>query len=205
MTDPYQVLGVSPSAGDDEIKTAYRDLARKYHPDNYQGNPLADLANDKMQEINRAYDQILAIRRQSGAGGGYTGRSAGGQNGWGSHGGGSQFDDIRRLIASRRMTEAEELLDGVPKHLRDAEWHFLKGSVQYSRGWLDDALQNFTRACEMDPGNGEYRAAYNQLHWQRQTGRAPGYHTGPYGAQNCSICDICTAMYCASCCCDCLG
>jgi curved DNA-binding protein CbpA len=193
MTDPYQVLGVSPSASEEEIKTAYRELVRKYHPDNYVGNPLADLANDRMQEINQAYDQVMNLRRgqSGGSSSGYAGSSS------------TQFADIRKLITGHRITEAEELLDGVPGHLRDAEWHFLKGTVQYSRGWLDDAFANFSTACNMDPGNAEYRAALNQLQWQRQSGRAPGYRTNQ-NAQNCDICDVCAAAYCASCCCDCM-
>ena len=65
MRDPYSVLGVSQSASDDEIKKAYRELARKYHPDNYQNNPLADLAEEKMKEINEAYDTIT--KQRSGA------------------------------------------------------------------------------------------------------------------------------------------
>ena len=62
MRDPYTVLGVSQSATDEEIKKAYRELARKYHPDNYQDNPLADLAEEKMKEINEAYDIITKQR-----------------------------------------------------------------------------------------------------------------------------------------------
>lgn len=70
MTDPYKVLGVSPNASDDEIKAAYRQLAKKYHPDNYANNPLADLAEEKMREINEAYDMIQSMRVSRGNGGG---------------------------------------------------------------------------------------------------------------------------------------
>ena len=58
MKDPYEVLGVPHGASQEQIKKAYRDLARKYHPDNYTDNPLADLAQEKMKEINEAYDTL---------------------------------------------------------------------------------------------------------------------------------------------------
>ena len=71
MSDPYSVLGVSPNASDEEIKKAYRELARKYHPDNYQNNPLADLAEEKMKEVNEGYDAINKMRSgRSHSGGG---------------------------------------------------------------------------------------------------------------------------------------
>ena len=204
MTDPYRVLGVSPNASDDEIKSAYRTLARKYHPDSYEGNPLADLAAEKMQEINAAYDQITASRKNNSTGT-YSGAGQSHQQY-----GYSQFSDIRRLINAKRITEAEELLDGVPAQSRDAEWFFLKGSIQYSRGWMDEAYENFSRACNMNPSNIEYRSALNQLGWQRQTGQpyGSGYRTSSStggGAGNCSTCDICTALYCTDCCCECMG
>jgi curved DNA-binding protein CbpA len=59
MKDPYEVLGVPHGASEDEIKKAYRELARKYHPDNYANNPLADLAQEKMKEINEAYATLM--------------------------------------------------------------------------------------------------------------------------------------------------
>ena len=69
MADPYKVLGVSPSATDEEVKDAYRKLAKKYHPDQYADSPLAELAGEKMKEINEAYDTIVAQRKNRTAGG----------------------------------------------------------------------------------------------------------------------------------------
>ena len=194
--DPYQVLGVSPNATDDEVKSAYRALARKYHPDNYANNPLSELAEEKMQEINDAYDAIVRMRkgggqsssgaRQSGYSGGYTGTS--------------RHADIRQMIHQNRIHDAEVLLDGIPSHARDAEWFFLKGSVLYKKGWLEEAYTHFETACRMEPGNMEYRQAFNQVNAYRQTG---GYRTR--GGQSADACDICTTLYCADCCCECMG
>ena len=69
MTDPYKVLGVSPSATDEEVKDAYRQLAKKYHPDQYSGSPIAELADEKMKEINEAYDEIVSQRKNRNTGG----------------------------------------------------------------------------------------------------------------------------------------
>ena len=117
MTDPYKVLGVSPNATDDEVKDAYRRLARKYHPDNYVNNPLSDLATEKMKEINEAYDEIQRQRKSGGSGygqqsygGGYQQSYGGYQRNYGgyqqNYGGSSQFADIRRLINLNRLETA---------------------------------------------------------------------------------------------------
>ena len=213
MTDPYQVLGVSPSATDEQIKNAYRELARKYHPDNYVNNPLADLAQEKMKEINEAYDQIQRQRKQqqqsySGqasanrgySNAGYSRQSYSGQ-------GRSQFADIRQLLNSNRLSEAEELLEGIPQQRRDAEWYYLRGRVFYVHGWLDQAYSYYTRAVQMNPGNAEYQTALNQLMWQRNTGR-PSVGYGDYRnvqSGGMSGCDMCSGLICADCCCECMG
>ena len=63
MRDPYSVLGVDKNATEEEIKAAYREKARRYHPDNFGDNPAAaELATEKMQEINAAYDEINRMR-----------------------------------------------------------------------------------------------------------------------------------------------
>ncbi len=213
MTDPYQVLGVSPSATDEQIKSAYRELARKYHPDNYVNNPLADLAQEKMKEINEAYDQIQRQRKQqqqsySGqasanrgySNAGYSRQSYSGQ-------GRSQFADIRQLLHSNRLSEAEELLEGIPQQRRDAEWYYLRGRVFYVHGWLDQAYSYYTRAVQMNPGNAEYQTALNQLMWQRNTGRPSGGYGDYRNVQSggMSGCDMCSGLICADCCCECMG
>ncbi len=207
MTDPYKVLGVSPNSTDSEVKDAYRKLARKYHPDSYINNPLADLATEKMKEINEAYDEVQRQRKggttnsqqnRGGASAGYNRTNQGY-----SSGGTSQFADVRRFINSGRVIEAEEILDGTPQARRDAEWYYLKAVILERRGWIDSAFQNYTNACRMSPGNQEYLAAYNRLAFNRRT----GYTANSTGSSMCgtsSCCDMCATLYCMSCCCDCL-
>lgn len=194
MQNPYEVLGIQPNATDDEVKAAYRELAKKYHPDNYSNNPLSDLAEEKMQEINEAYDAIIRMRRQGGPTDGASGYSGGGS---------SRYTDIRNLIRTGRTIDAESLLDGIPAPSRDAEWYFLKGSVLYKKGWLEEAYSHFSTAARMDPTNMEYRQAVDRLDLQRRTGGyrvAPGMNTG-----GCSACDVCNGLICADCCCECMG
>ena len=51
VSDPYKVLNISPNATDDEVKTAYREMARKYHPDNYTDTNLAELAEEDQRSL----------------------------------------------------------------------------------------------------------------------------------------------------------
>ena len=195
MNDPYSVLGVSKNATDEQIKNAYRELARKYHPDNYADNPLADLAGEKMKEINDAYDAIMNERK---------GRSTGASSKKANYQSGpSSFPEIRNLINQNRLEEAQVLLDGVPIGSRDAEWHFLNGTVLYRRGWFDQAYTNFATACRMHPGNPEYQNAMR--HAQRSAGRQANPYNNYGSGGSCDGCDICSSLLCADCCCECMG
>ena len=196
MSDPYSVLGVKPDASDDEIKRAYRELARKYHPDNYQNNPLADLAEEKMKEINEAYDTITRMRSGGGNTGGYQGQNAYRGNYQQQYSGstsGSLYSQVRQAINMGDISRAEQLLRSAPS--QDAEWHFLSGSIAYRKGWLDEATQHFQMACNMDPSNGEYRQALMMMRQGGQAYRPYGYGGGA------DACDICTACMCLNCLC----
>lgn len=209
MNDPYKVLGVDPGASDEEIKKAYKELVKKYHPDQYQGNPLSDVAAEKMSDINAAYDQIMTERRSGGNSYSY-GSNSGGYSYGGSYSGGgysSAFNsvEVRQLIQAGNVTRAEQVLNNVPTGDRDAEWYFLMGSVFYKRGWLNDAYNHFSRAYQLNPGNAEYAQALNQMNRQR-SGYMNGNPTG--GTTNANMntaCNCCSDLICADCCCECMG
>ena len=197
MKNPYEVLGVSKNATDDEIKSAYRALARKYHPDNYVDNPLSDLAGEKMKEINDAYDEIINSRKHRSSS-----KSDNTYNA--SNSGSTKFPEIRNLINQGRLEQAQELLDGVPPQNRDAEWYFLNGTVLYRRGWFDQAYTSFATAVRMNPQNPEYRNAVNNA--QRQQGRQGNpYRTYGGGTGGCDGCDLCINLWCCDSCCECMG
>ena len=204
MNDPYKILGVPETASDEEIKKAYRELARKYHPDNYHDNPLADLAQEKMKEINAAYEQITKERasgkRGSGAGGSSYGASGyggyGGYQGYGGYGGSQSYSgqssvlqQARIAINTGNISRAEALLANYSDH--NAEWNFLKGVVCYRRGWMDEALRYYRTAVQMDPGNAEYRQALDYMEGTDDTAYRPG---GSFGT-------LCSGNPCLSMCC----
>ena len=195
MNDPYQILGVPETATDEEVKRAYRELARKYHPDNYHDNPLADLAQEKMKDINAAYEQITKMRSGGRSGGnGYS--SAGGYSGYQQYGGqsasgSSVLQQVRIAIQTGNMSRAEALLANYSDH--NAEWNFLRGAVCYRRGWMDEAKRYYQTACQMDPGNAEYRQALEFMERGTQTAYRPGGQ--PFGTEACGG-NLCLPLCC---------
>ena len=210
--NPYEVLGVKPGASEEEIRKAYRALVKKYHPDQYADNPLSELAAEKLKEVNEAYD-MLTKNSGSGAKRSY-GNSSGEYNAGGSYSQSSysqssysgssytgeyasEFARVRQLLTANNVNAAESILNSIP--VRNAEWYYLSGIIALRRGAYDAARDNIGRATSMDPGNSEYRNAYNTLNRSYQT----------YGVRRAGggtdMCQVCQTLWCMDCCCESMG
>ena len=198
MNDPYKVLNIAPTASDDEVKHAYREMARKYHPDNYHDNPLADLAQEKMKEINEAYELIQKQRKngyrpaqdegyQSSA---YSSDGPYGAGSDHSSGGGGIAAQVRMAINRGDISMAEQLLSRAAA--RDAEWNFLYGVVCSYRGRMDDAKHYIQAACRMAPDNAEYRQALSRF--SNAGYRPAGYRSGGTMTYDTSCLQYCAAL-----------
>jgi len=201
MRDPYQVLGIPRTATNDEIKKAYRDLARKYHPDAYQGTERAAEFEERMKEINEAYDTIQR-ERQGGVGNRSSGAHGSGYSTYTSSGT-TSFYEARRLISEGHYSEAELIIDSTPSGDRGAEWNYLKGCILTQRGFYYDAMRYIEIACYLDPTNAEYREAMNRMR-ARSSGYGGQYRTSN-NVDDCDCCGICSTLICCDGCCECCG
>ncbi len=228
MQDPYRVLGISPAASEEEIKKAYRNLAKKYHPDVNNGSPQAEA---KMKEVNEAYSQIMKMRREGTSNaygnqsygnnyggqsyGGYYGGSTGygyGGTGYGYGGYGRQqqhqsaysndpkMTAARNYVRSGHYQEAMNVLSGIRE--RSAEWYYLSGEASLGLGNRVAALNYARQAVSMDPNNFEYRSLLSRLEGRTRSYQSNG---GPFNAQQ-FICQNPLSLCCllsllCNCCC----
>ena len=167
VQDPYKVLGVSPDASDEEVKKAYRDLTKKYHPDL---NPGDEKAAEKMNDINTAYDQIKSGNIPGSTAHGPQGYGAGA--GWSEWAGAgaqarqserSEYTAAVNFIRNGMYREALNALSGVPEEERDGKWFYLCAGANMYMGNKVAALEQAKRAVQMDPNNAEYRLLLEQL------------------------------------------
>ena len=201
MTNPYKVLGVNEGATNEEIRAAYLSLVKKYHPDKYTDPDMKQLANEKLKEINEAYDQLTKNPGKT-ASSGYSGAAYGAGGHGGSYSGpeADRFVRARSLINAGNLDGAKTILDST--QTRNAEWYYLYGIIYLRQGWYDKAREFLGRAYRTEPGNAEYAQAYNTLRYTGNPYSRPRQSTS-YG--NCSACDICSGLMCADCCCECMG
>lgn len=199
MKNPYSVLGVPDGADIEQVKAAYKELSRRYRE---AGDTEASAK--KLRELDEAYDSIV-MGASSSSNAQYNQYNYSEPNAAYAN---LNFSDIREKVRAGRLEDAEILLDGIPEQQRNAEWYYLKGTVQQKRGWLEEAAKNFEIACNIDPQNRTFRAALGNVN----NARSGGYRTerrsrdrGNGDDGGCGFCDACTGLICADCCCECMG
>lgn len=200
MTDPYKVLGVSRNASNDEVKRAYRELSKKYHPDSHMNNPLSDLAEERFKEVQLAYDQIMNGSATTGsAGNSYYGSN---QNSWGQ----SQSQDtselnvVHNMLYERRFQEALRELGKISE--RSARWFYYSAVANNGVGNNIIAYEHARQAAILEPSNRDYQNLVNQLQFRTQRYQNTGTM---YGRPTIGSGNLCCDLFCADSLCECLG
>ncbi|MGH4118303.1 J domain-containing protein [Clostridium sp.] len=203
MANPYEVLGVREGTSKEDIKKAYREQAKKYHPDQYGDNPLKDLAEEKMQELNEAYDSLM---KNSGSSNSYD--SSNNYNSSTNYNSSSNSDytsnniyqSVRMDLNSGNIPSAEQKLSTMST--KNGEWNYLMGMIHLKKGWHDSAYNFISIACNQEPNNVEYRSSFNSLNK-----RNSNYRDNYYGRRNKNpdMGNLCINLWCADSLCECLG
>ncbi|MBP2071250.1 J domain-containing protein [Thermoanaerobacterium butyriciformans] len=196
MQNPYEVLGLKEGASIEEVKKAYRELVKKYHPDQYTDNPLKDLAEEKLREINDAYKAIMD---------GYAGsnncnhdRSYNSGNTTYSDNE-SMYYEVINALNRNDLYAAENILNSMRD--RSAQWYYLYGHVNYRKGRFGEAYNCFRTAVNMDPSNMEYREALNNMEMQRGVYQGDVYRR----TMNDDCCRTLFTIWACDTCCECIG
>lgn len=221
MRDPYEVLGVQRGASDDEVKKAYRNLSRKYHPDANVNNPNKEQAEEKFKEVQQAYKAIMDKDKGYGtSGGGYSENDGWGYGPFGGFDFGgfgaytqrkTQYEDkdsryfqaAANYIRARSFREALNVLNQIENH--NGKWYYYSAMSHSGLGNQVQAMEHMKRAVELEPGNMEYQQAYRQMQsggqWYSSMGDSYGYggaHSMECGSSWCmklcianAVCNLC--------------
>ena len=195
--NPYEVLGVSRNASIDEIKKAYKELSRKYHPDSYVGNPLSSLAEEKFKQVQEAYDAIMKEKN------GDFNYTANYNNSGYYNGESGEMAEVYNLLGRRAYSQALSLLDSMPN--RNAKWYYYSAIAQVGLGNNLRGMEYARMAVSMEPNNIEYQNLVNRLSFQgNRYGEVRNvYRGGRSGFDDAS--DLCCKLWLADSLCECMG
>ena len=195
--NPYEVLGVSRNASIDEIKRAYKELSRKYHPDSYVGNPLSSLAEEKFKQVQEAYDAIMKEKN-----GDFNYTDNYNNNGY-SNGESGEMAEVYNLLGRRAYSQALSLLDSMSN--RNAKWYYYSAIAQVGLGNNLRGMEYARMAVSMEPNNIEYQNLVNRLSFQgNRYGEVRNvYRGGRSGFDDAS--DLCCKLWLADSLCECMG
>lgn len=192
VNNPYEVLGVPRNASNDEIKKAYRQLSKKYHPDSYVDNPLADLAEEKFKEVQAAYEQIMKEREDGGYSYSSTGQGTSQET--------AELQAARNFINNRRFHEALNVLSNIGN--RNAMWYYYSAIANMGIGNNLVAVEHAKQAAAIEPTNMEYVNFANQMQFRGQQYQNTGYG---YGRQSFGTGNLCCDLWCLDTMCECMG
>ena len=214
--DPFIVLGVSENVSQDELYRAYKDKRALYEDKRFEPGDVGADACAKLEEIETAYNDARDILRSRP----YTKEEdifAEDVTGSGS----DNLDEAERAVKENRMEDAQKILDNCTS--RSARWHYIQSAIFYRKNWHSDALKQLEFACNMEPGNAKYAEAKRSLETQMKAHTSEKensfynetekngekVYSGPDSAyttrRGFSVCDCCSSLICADCCCECMG
>ena len=199
VNNPYSVLGVPENASDEEVKRAYRELSRKYHPDSYVDNPLKDLAEDKFKEVQEAYDMIMKQRSN----GGYQSYGSTSGSGYGSSD--LKYQKVYDYINFRQYSNAMSELNRIPLPDRDGRWYYLSAITNAGMGNNIQAQNDINKAMSIEPSNPEYRNFATQLQMNTRRYQNSPYTRGSGKGDSCGTGNFCCDLWIADSCCECMG
>lgn len=209
MSDPYKVLGVSRDASMDEIKKAYRNLSRKYHPDANINNPNKEKAEEMFKLVQQAYEQIVDERERGSSSGSYGGFGGRSQTASGSDEESLKYQAAANYLNNGHAREAMNVLDGMSD--RGAMWYYLHAVANSRMGNNVSAVEDARRAVSLEPNNQQYQMLLHQLEnggqWYMDMGQGYGYERQNPSSGNwccqCLLLNMCCGGCGAPCCCCC--
>lgn len=215
--DPFVVLGVSENVSQDELYRAYKEKRALYEDKRFEPGDVGADACAKLEEIETAYNDardLLRSRPYDEQEKTYSDAT--------SEDGSENLDEAERAVKENRMDDAQKILDNCIT--RSARWHYIQSAVFYRKNWHSDALKQLEFACNMEPGNAKYAEAKRSLETQMKAHtdeksnsfynesekNGEKVYTGPdsdyvAGRRGCNVCDCCSSLICADCCCECMG